>query len=248
MAPFRPTNLNKRAYPGNANVIGPTRQATCCPTTTTCYQCYSNVFGATSAEIFTLGCRCTTQTCPFCHCCCCCTCTVCTRTIPSGIWSSSEQYEARKRDAWSASSCSNTAPIGYCSACCGTLTSVGSDCGGFYICCGPSTQKWFVAPSCTQVAVNFSSRNNAVTCANSLMGSLGWFIPTISQLQNPGYFCRSYWDTFTSGLYYSNTSYIVHHYGQGSNTWGCIVNFSNGALGACVSGTVNQVRAFRCTA
>jgi hypothetical protein len=36
MPPFRPANLNKRAYPGNASVIGPTCTATLGITTTQC--------------------------------------------------------------------------------------------------------------------------------------------------------------------------------------------------------------------
>ena len=35
------------------------------------------------------------------------------------------------------------------------------------------------------------SRNDAVTCANSVSACGDWFIPTISQLQNPGFVCRS---------------------------------------------------------
>lgn len=241
MAPFRPANLNKRAYPGNANVIGPTRQATIGFTTTTCNTYVSNICGA-ATEVFTLGCRCTINNYPYCHCCCCCTCTVCTRTIPSGIWSASEQYEARTRDAWSASSCSNTAPIGYCSACCGTLTGCpGNDCKGFYICCGPTTNKWFVAPSCTQVARNWYFRDDAVIVANSCMGSCGWFVPTGPQLQNPGYSCRSYWDSYTSSWYWSST--------EQNSLCAWRVYFLNGntyVYGVKSSGQL--VRAFRCTA
>lgn len=205
MAPFRPTNLNKRAYPGNANVIGPTRQATIGFSTTVCCSCISNVFGATSAEIFTLGCRCTTQTCPFCHCCCCCNCTVCTRTTPSGMWNMSEQYEARKRDAWGPSTCSAGAQTGYCSACCGTCSSVLNDCKGFYVCCGAPT-KWFVAPSCTEVGRCYLLRTDSNTQATALMGACSWFVPTITDLGNAGFSCRAYWDTYTTACpYWSNT-------------------------------------------
>ena len=52
MAPFRPSNLNKRAYPGNAGVIGPTTEPTsttstatvCSVTTDVCDTCALRVY------------------------------------------------------------------------------------------------------------------------------------------------------------------------------------------------------------
>lgn len=140
MPTFRPANLNKRAYPGNASVVGPTLTATVGFTTTTCCTCVSQICGACT-ETLSLGCRCGTICHPFCHCCCCCSCTVCARTTPSGRWKASEQYEARIRDAWGDSTCSNTAATGFCSACCGTCTTSGTDYKGFFINCGP--EYWY---------------------------------------------------------------------------------------------------------
>jgi hypothetical protein len=34
-----------------------------------------------------------------------------------------------------------------------------------------------------------------------------WFVPSISQLNNPGYLCRSNWDTFASTSYWSSTEF-----------------------------------------
>lgn len=246
MSPFRPTNINKKAYPGNASVIGPTKNATISCSSTNCDICSSTVCGAQSAEIFTLGCRCTTTTCPYCLCRCCCTCTVCNRTVPSGMWNVSEQYEARKRDAWGDSSCSNTPSVGYCTPCCGVLCSVANDCKGFYICCGPSTNKWFVAPTSAEVTRGWYERADTVTVANSTLGSCGWFVPEINQLSNPGFSCRTYWDTYNNANYWTNTRRF------GSFAWSfCMQNGAPTAINnPCGSHNSNGlfVRSFRCTA
>lgn len=79
------------------------------------------------------------------------------------------------------------------------------DYAGFFVCCGPSTTKWFIAPSCTEVCRAFNSAD-AVTVANACMGSCGWFIPTVDQLLTAGYACRSYWDSYcTNDSYWSSS-------------------------------------------
>lgn len=243
MAPFRPRNLNKRAYPGNASVIGPTCTATVGFTTTTC--CNStNVCGACSEQNI-LGCRCTFCACPCCNICCSCPCTVCDQTVPSGRWKSSEQYEASTRNAWGtgitssagAATCLCCTNVGF--ACTG-ITGI-TDCKGFFICCGPSTNKWFVAPSCTEVSRNFNSRADAVTVANSCMGSCGWFVPKFSQLQNPAYACRTYWDSYSLGCYWSDTDNNVFNAGLLPFDVPDNFRYAN-------KGDVIFVRAFRCTA
>jgi len=74
---------------------------------------------------------------------------------------------------------------------------------GFFICCSGAT-KWFAAPGCTEATGGWNSRNDAVTNANSCMGSCGWFVPSVGQLQNPGNSCRTYWDA-GGGYRWSNT-------------------------------------------
>lgn len=209
MPPFRPANLNKRAYPGNASVIGPTCTATVGFTTTSC--CSSTASCAACSEQNVLGCRCTFCACPCCNVCCSCPQTLCDRTVPSGRWKASEQYEARTRDAWGDDTCSCGGATCLCStnigiACTGVAGV--NDCQGFFICCGPSTCKWFVAPSCTQITTNWrggSGCTDAINCANSLMGSCGWFVPSCGQMQNPGYCCRTYWDTYNSSSYWTTS-------------------------------------------
>ena len=116
------------------------------------------------------------------------------------------------------------------------------DYGGNFICCGPSTEKWFVSPFCTAVTRNWYSRADAVTLANSCVGSCGWFIPTTSQFQNPGYSCRTYWDNCCSGGHWTNTPY-PHDPGNR----GTIINMSNASLFDSGMPNANiRSRAFRC--
>ena len=112
-----------------------------------------------------------------------------------------------------------------------------TDFRGFFICCGPSTTKWIVAPSCAQVTTDWYNISTAVSTANSCMGSCGWFVPSLSELGNPGYGCRIYWD-YSSDKYWSST--------QGSPaTRGCTVNFTNGQQGQTSKPVALPVRAFR---
>ncbi len=142
MPPFRPANLNKRAYPGNASIIGPTCTATLGITTTTC--CTSTACcAACCLSPLCLGCRCGGGcACPCCCIVCSCNCTVCARTIPSGRWKASEQYEARTRDAWGDTNCVTGAPTCLCCTNVGSTCDVGStDFKGFFINCGP--EYWY---------------------------------------------------------------------------------------------------------
>jgi hypothetical protein len=89
------------------------------------------------------------------------------------------------------------------------------------------------------VSRNWYSRNDAVTLANSLMGSCGWFVPSVSQLQNPGSSCRIYWDSYSSTYYWSSTEHA-------SNS-ACVVYVFNGLRHFSHKIHPKCVRAFRCT-
>lgn len=116
------------------------------------------------------------------------------------------------------------------------------DFGGNFICCGPSTEKWFVSPFCTAVTRNWYSRGDAVTLADSCVGSCGWFIPSTSQFQNPGYSCRTYWDNCCSGAHWTNSPY-PHDPGNR----GTLINMSGGGLSDTGMPNSNiRSRAFRC--
>lgn len=127
--------------------------------------------------------------------------------------------------------------------CC--VTGPSNDCGGFYICCGPSTTKWFVAPSCTEVTRSWYSRADAVTVANSCVGSCGWFVPDCSQMKNPGYSCRTYWDSInTVNRYWSNTDFNVYTtFNFNMSNGNAYLAYGNGPA----KGDGAKVRAFRCT-
>ena len=98
---------------------------------------------------------------------------------------------------------------------------------------------WIVAPSCSEVSRTWHLRNDAVTTALACTaGATGWFVPTISQLQNPGYTCRTFWDSFSSTFYWSST--------ETTATDACLVFFNNGNSFISSKTSVYCVRAFRC--
>jgi len=124
--------------------------------------------------------------------------------------------------------------------CCGCQI---TDCKGFHICRGSDGTKWFVAPSCTQVSRTFYSRADAVTVANSCMGSCGWFVPDFGSLQNPGYCCRAYWDSYCLENYWSDSGAP-----PAPGFFARMVDFSTGSLSQTTGDGIFCVRVFRCTA
>jgi len=113
--------------------------------------------------------------------------------------------------------------------------------GGFLI-CKASPVRWVVSPFSAQVSRNWYSRNDANTTAQSVSGCTGWFVPTVSQLQNPGYLCRSFWGPspcYSSARYWSST--------EDGATNACLVQFLTGtAYGGSHKPNTWCVRAFRC--
>jgi|TARA_B100000035_G_scaffold195777_2_gene167213 hypothetical protein len=77
---------------------------------------------------------------------------------------------------------------------------------GGYLICAASNTYWIVAPSSTEVTRYWPSRNDAITQANSNAACGDWFVPTCGQLKNPGYACRTHWDSYTANHYWSNTA------------------------------------------
>jgi hypothetical protein len=76
---------------------------------------------------------------------------------------------------------------------------------GGYLICQASSVQWIAAPASTEVSKNWYNRNDAVTTAQANAACGDWFVPTVGQLQNPGYTCRIYWDYSNNG-YWSSTS------------------------------------------
>ena len=113
--------------------------------------------------------------------------------------------------------------------------------GGFMI-CKASPLRWVVSPRSAEVSRSWHSRNDANTTAQSVSGCTGWFVPTISQLQNPGYLCRSFWGPlpcYSLRGYWSST---------GPNPYyACTVDFNNGTGTPCTYKNYTWcARAFRC--
>tara|TARA_R100000030_G_scaffold98430_2_gene88359 strand:- start:1253 stop:2029 length:777 start_codon:yes stop_codon:yes gene_type:complete len=254
---FRPDRVNKRAFSGNAGFVGPTVTATCSASTTTC-ESTTNSKDSCVCSALVLGKRCSFCGCPCCDIVCGCDCTVCTRTVPSGMWRTPGQYEARDRDAWGGPSSSNTTET--CLCCINEGHSNISnlvDYKGYYIKqCGGT--KIFVADSSSQISCCWPCRACGVACANSVLGSCGWFLPSCACLEDflqcaegcPG----RYWDGTgvpAFNFYMSNT------FGNQTNWFWALrwLNNSGGVVQApgfafagnrCNHADAPNIRVFRC--
>jgi hypothetical protein len=109
---------------------------------------------------------------------------------------------------------------------------------GGYLICQASSVQWIVAPSSAEVSRDWYSRNDANIRAQQVSGCTGWFVPTCGQLQNPGYTCRTYWDSYsTSTSYWSSTET------NSGNAW---LVFLTGGATINLKANTRCVRAFRC--
>lgn len=111
-------------------------------------------------------------------------------------------------------------------------------CGGFLICRSGGVA-WIVAPTSAEVIRNwYDGVTDVPTRAQEVTGVTGWFIPSCGQLQNPGYVCRTYWDTYNAAPYGSGTEF------NSSVAWA--VNFATGNAGLGPKNCSAYGRAFRC--
>ena len=125
--------------------------------------------------------------------------------------------------------------------------------GSRIICKSGGGSAWIVAPVSTQVSVTWNgtttdpvgnkpSVSDWPTLNTALLNNgfnpCDWFVPSLSQLCNPGYCCRTQWDTFSGGRYWSST--------ETSATIACIVSFDNGTTTSISKACTYPVRAFRC--
>ena len=112
--------------------------------------------------------------------------------------------------------------------------------GGFLI-CKASPLRWVVSPISAEVSRTWYLRNDANTRSQAVSGCTGWFVPTLSQLENPGYCCRSFWGPspcYSSTIYWSSTEAIATH--------ACNVSFNSGSTSSFTKPNSFCVRAFRC--
>lgn len=107
--------------------------------------------------------------------------------------------------------------------------------GGFLICAAGGTQ-WIVSPRNTEIGSSWYGRGGAVTCAQTVTGCTGWFVPSLGQMQNPGHRCRIYWD-------YSNQFYWTNNASLPTSTR---ISFPGGGSGNYQGNCVYCIRAFRC--
>lgn len=115
--------------------------------------------------------------------------------------------------------------------------SLGDPYEGGYLICQSGGIRWVVSPYSTTTFGIWANRSSAITCAQSVTGCTGWFVPSISQLQNPGYLCRIHWDTY-AGAHWSNTD-------AGGNEAYCL-NMSNGNAATVPKENNYASRTFRC--
>ena len=124
-----------------------------------------------------------------------------------------------------------------------SLQSLASDLGswssGGHVICKSGGVAWIVASRCAEVSRTWYCRDDTVSVANSCLSPYtGWFVPTCAQLQNPGYTCRVYWDSFSSAAYWSSTEF------NATAAW--FVGFNSGNAGYYFKTYTRCVRAFRC--
>jgi hypothetical protein len=140
-----------------------------------------------------------------------------------------------------------------CFAKCNTVGSTTYD--GSRLICKSGGIGWFVAPSSTQVTatwngttsllvgnkpclIDWSTAKTALENRSRPIDSTKWFIPLVGTLSNPGYVCRTHWDSFDADYYWSST--------EGNATTACVQTFTNGTLSIFFKANSYRVRAFRC--
>jgi hypothetical protein len=126
---------------------------------------------------------------------------------------------------------------------------------GSRLICKAGGTAWIVAPSSTQVSSGWNNSTVSVVgtkcCVcdwptlNTCLISCGfnpadWFVPSCGQLQNPGYVCRTNWDTFAVGCYWASTEDAT----DATRAFNVVFNAGGGST--CFKCCINCVRAFRC--
>jgi hypothetical protein len=125
---------------------------------------------------------------------------------------------------------------------------------GSRIICKAGGTAWIIAPNCTQVGSSWNNSTNTqvgnkccvcdwpTLCSRLISCGFNpgdWFVPSVAQLQNPGYLCRTQWDTFTTSNYYWSST-------ETGATLGCDFLFGNNCPGCLSKSGSYCVRAMRC--
>jgi hypothetical protein len=114
---------------------------------------------------------------------------------------------------------------------------LGSSFEGGRVICKSSGTIWIAALSSSQVTRTWDQQNDSNIRAQQVSGCTGWFVPTVSQLQNPGFTCRVYWDSYTGTRYWSSSP---------GPSGGCGVYMSSGGTFTLGTSFSTFIRSFRC--
>lgn len=123
---------------------------------------------------------------------------------------------------------------------------------GSRIICRAGGFAWIIAPSCTEVAQSWNNSTTTLVgnkccvcdwptlCARLIACGFNpndWCVPSVTDLNNPGYFCRTKWDCFQSNRYWTSI--------ENTATTANDIQFSNGGGGAVAKTSGSFVRAMR---
>jgi hypothetical protein len=111
---------------------------------------------------------------------------------------------------------------------------------GNYTACGDIDN----SPAGASVHPEITSTNFPVLCTQLVSCGFtpgDWFVPCKELLQNPGYVCRTNWDSFSANCCYWSSS-------ESTDVGASLVKFpSNGVIGPCCPKNLSyRVRAMRC--
>lgn len=204
MPPFRPSNLNIRKYPGNANVIGPLTQATLGVSTTTCQTC-TPICASCQFYPLTLGARCSYCACPCCQCVVGCECTVCTKKVPGGMWRIDQQYQASLQNAWGSGSTSSNTLANFCCFIGNSITCIANitDYYGNLYSGSVGGSGMIASPYRADPVCGWDNRGVIPGCNP---GGSGWFVPSCGDL-NLLACCKGYATFPKNGFFWSDTEY-----------------------------------------
>lgn len=158
----------------------------------------------------------------------------------------------------------------WCVAVCSPVGTAVRD--GSKLICKAGGVAWFVAPASTQLGGKWGNGcfdgSNPIglgnqRCCVSEWGTLDaclskticnyraneWFVPSFAQLDNPGYSCRTNWDSFCNVCYWSSSEASYYCFGtQADGCSGCSFSFNPSFPGPVtnIKCTSNCIRAFRC--
>ena len=97
---------------------------------------------------------------------------------------------------------------------------------------------WIVARNSRQVSRNWVNREDAVTKAQESNACGDWFVPSRTDLQL-AHDCKSFWDNYHSGSYWSSTEC------NSPCAWSVVFGTGSGTVGLNPKSGLLQVRAFR---